>query len=297
MFLRCLTLPAFFIATSLVAQQSTRVNSSLILKQGAELHEQKKYREEIALYNKVSRADTNYSQVLSSLVFAHYTDSNYNEAVRLLQQAIKLYPESNDNWYNLLANSYDNMDRTEEAIAYYDKIIATYENAYLPWYNKGITYYNQKKYDESKQCFYRSLAINPYYAATHHFLANVAYFEGDLVSAMLGYTANLVILPENMYSGSSITMLSNISKGTDEVIEKVTSRKARLNENFELIQELLLSKVALDKQYKLKASLDDAITRQLQVLLEKLEYVPADKSFTMQYYVPFFANINKEQVF
>ena len=281
-----------FITFSVSSQlQKPAVNSNTILTEGAKLHSEKKYKEAIKLYETVSRADTSYADILNNMALAYHADSNFLNSIAVLEKAIKLFPEKNDNWYNLIANSYLGADKTQVALEYYDKVIKTYSHAYLPWYNKGIAHYNKKEYSEAKKCLQQSLLINPYYSPGHFFLASVAYEEGDFVSAMLGYSMGLFNDPEHRFSGSSIRILSEISKVTDEVNSKAAAKKIKLSDEFEMIQEIMLSKAALDKQYKLTVSLEDPIVRQLQVMLEKLEYKVSDKGFTMQYYVPMFYSI------
>ena len=62
-------------------------------------------------------------------------------------------------------------------------------------------------------------------------------------------------------------------------------------------EDILLSKIALEKEYKLAVSLDDPIFRQIQVVCEKLEYKEDDPDFWMQYYVPFYKKLFSEDQF
>jgi antitoxin component YwqK of YwqJK toxin-antitoxin module/tetratricopeptide (TPR) repeat protein len=283
-------LSTFFASYS---QNQQKINSAALIKQGTELYNNDKYKEAIAVYNKVPRSDTNYSTVLFNLSLAHYADSNFAESKKLAEQGLKDFPEKSDDWYNLIANNLDKQGKTDEALAFYDKMINTFQYQYLAWYNKGITYYNQKKMAEARKCLQQSLLINPYYSPAHFFLGNIAYDEGNTVAAMLSYSTSLLVNPTNKYSNSSIKMLSNISKVTDEVSKKASLLKPSSTDNFDVIQEIVLSKIALDKQYKLKADLEDPIVRQLQVIFEKLEYAESDKGFWMQYYVPMYTRILK----
>ena len=59
----------------------------------------------------------------------------------------------------------------------------------------------------------------------------------------------------------------------------------------------MLSKVALDPKYKLMGGIDDPIVRQLQVMMEKLEYRPEENDFWMQFYVPLFKSIFEKKQF
>ncbi len=74
------------------------------------------------------------------------------------------------------------------------------------------------------------------------------------------------------FRGNSISLLDNIARGKDEIVEAVNKRTEEPDENFKLLEQIVLSKIALDKGYKTLVKLDDPISRQLQVILEKLEF-------------------------
>jgi antitoxin component YwqK of YwqJK toxin-antitoxin module len=83
-------------------------------------------------------------------------------------------------------------------------------------------------------------------------------------------------------------LLNAISNNTDEIQKAVSERQDPPSDNFQLLQQIVQSKIALDKNYKPMIQLDDAISRQIQVLFEKMEYDESDSDFYMQYYVPYF---------
>ncbi|MEI9947178.1 MAG: hypothetical protein WDN26_23555 [Chitinophagaceae bacterium] len=69
--------------------------------------------------------------------------------------------------------------------------------------------------------------------------------------------------------GTVITLLSTISKNTNEITELIQNRSEGAEEGFGLAEKIVLSKIALDKSYKPLIKLDDPVSRQIQVLLEK----------------------------
>ncbi len=291
-------LSVFFIIISFcVSAQQTTVNSVDLIKQAVDLYDKEKYKEAIAIYNKIPRGDTNYQTVLTGLTYSYYADSNFAESQKVAEQGLKLYPEKADEWYNMIANNLDNLGKSQEALLWYDKYIKHYNNAYLAYFNKGITYYKLKQMAEAKKNFQQCILINPYYAKAHYHLGNIAYEEGNMIAAMLSYATNLMVGPENKLSTSSIKMMASIAKGSDEVSKKAASYKSGSGDNYDEIQEILLSKIALDNGYKLKTDLEDPVVRQLQMIFEKLKFSPTDNSFWMQFYVPLFETVLKEDQF
>lgn len=240
---------------------------------------------------KISRNDTNYSTVLHDLSVIYYADSNYAASKKAALSGLAYYPEKSDDWYNLLANSEDKLGNMSAAMAYYDSIIAKFHYPYLPWFNKGITYYDAHQMADAKRCLQQAVLVNPYYAPAHYQLGIIALNEGNLVAALLSFTTSLVIDPTNKYAANSVTYLDNISKMTDELEKKAAAKKDSKTDRFDMVQEIIVSKIALDPKYKLKAGIEDPIVRQLQVMLEKMEYDKNDTGFWMQYYVPYYQQI------
>lgn len=278
-------------------QNKFRLNSAKIIEEGTSLYNSGKFKEAIEVYKKVPKSDTNYSQVLADISVTQYADSNFTESKKTAEEGLQLYPEKANEWYNLIANNLDDLGKPQEAITYYDKIISTYQNQYVALVNKGIVCANQKQFAEAKKCYQQALMINPYYTQAHYQLGNVAYEEGNMVAAMLCYATNLLINPENKLRGLSIKALSNIAKVSDEVVKKAAGYKPSSSGDFEMIQEIVLSKLALEKQYKIKADLEDPVVRQLQVIFEKLTYNASDKDFWMQYYEPIYEQLFKSNQF
>ena len=278
-------------------QQDEPESSGSIIEKCSKLYESGNYHKAIELYKTVSCSDTNYSTVLHELSFACYMDSDYDNSITYAKQGLVAFPEKSADWYNLLGNTYDIMGKRKEAIEYYDSLLIKNPYYYLGWYNKGIAYSNMENYTEAKKCLQKAVTIFPFHASSHYFLGVIAAKEGKIIPAMLSFSTCLLMRPEGRYASNCVTFLSNISKVTDEIVGNVSSAKAWSNDDFDLQQEIILSKASFDKKYKLQTDLEDPITRQLQVMLEKLEYNSSDDGFWMQYYVPFYTDMYKNQQF
>src|SRR4051812_36558768 len=92
------------------------IDSKEVIEQGVKFHEAGKYKEAIAEYLKVPASDTGYSAVLHELIMSYYSDSNFVEAEKYGQLALRLYPDNNTQWYALLASVYDDTKRTDLAL-------------------------------------------------------------------------------------------------------------------------------------------------------------------------------------
>ncbi|MEO8413020.1 MAG: tetratricopeptide repeat protein [Ginsengibacter sp.] len=267
------------------------IDSKDAIAKGVELHDAGKYTAAIAEYLKVAPSDTNYASVLHELILSYYKDSNFVEAERYGNLALALYPHKSGEWYNLLADVYDDTKRSDLALKVYDTILLHNPFNYLAYFNKGISLYRQLRYDEAMVNFQQCIILNPYYSSAHYFLGQLALMKGNMIQALLCFTTDLLVAPENHYQKNTINFLNTVAEVNTTATEYLQKYKPGKEDNFDDIQDILVSKVALDKKYKLKADLEDQIVRQLQVVMEKLEYNANDKGFWMQYYVPLYKNL------
>ncbi|CAN5465701.1 hypothetical protein BH11BAC3_BH11BAC3_24720 [soil metagenome] len=284
-----------FIARLQVSAQRELLNplidSKVVIAKGDELHAAGKYKEAIVEYSKVPESDTAYSDALHDIISSYYNDSNYVAAEKYLNIAFERYPDKCNEWYGMLADVYDDTKRVDLALKAYDTILARNPYSYTTYFNKGITLYRQLRFDEAAVNFQSCIMLNPYYSAAHYFLAQIAMSKGNMVEAMLSFTTSLLVSPGNRYLNNTVNYLVTISEVNTTAKEYLQKYKRGKQDNFEDVQEILVSKIALDKKYKLKVDLEDQIVRQLQVVMEKLEFNTGDKGFWMQFYVPLFKSL------
>ena len=288
------------LSTSVQAQKAIDnplENSKEVIAKGGALHNEGKYKDAITEYLKVPASDTGYSDALHDLILSYYNDSNYTAAEKYVRVAQALYPERNPDWYGFLADIYDDTKRAEMALPMYDSILTQNPNNYISYFNKGITLMRLERMEEAEKNFQRCIILNPYYSAAHHFLGRLALIKGNLTQAMMSFATNLLAAPDNRHMKTTLNYLASISEVNNSVEEWLQKYKPAKEDDFEITQEIIASKIALDKKYKLKTKLEDNIVRQLQVMMEKLEYNANDKGFWMQYYVPLYKRLWEQDQF
>ncbi|THU30774.1 tetratricopeptide repeat protein [Niastella caeni] len=275
------------------------INSAEAIQSGIKLYDDGKYKEALKEFQQVKAGDTNYVWALYECALTCSADSQYAQGIRYCEQALALTtereraPELLTQYGSLL--DYDNQQ--ERSLKIFDSAIALYPAYTTLYVNKGTTLLRMKKYKEAEKVFQQALLINPYSASSHYKLGLCAINQGQVVPAFLSMVANLVMEPEGRFSLNAIAILDNIAKSKDDVMEEVNKRKEEPNENFRMIEQIVLSKIALDKNYKSIIDLDDPISRQMQVVFEKLSFDETDNNFWMQYYVPFYKKMFDEKKF
>jgi uncharacterized protein len=286
-----------FVFSVSAQQNNPLVNSGELLKKGNDLHDAKQYKQAIALYKQISRSDSNYSSALYELSMSCEADSQLQAAHQYALEGLKLFPEQFPKFSMQAANALDDMEKREEAIKMYDEALKKDPQSFLLYFNKAITQIRMGLDAQAKPNLQQCLLINPYYSSAHYFLGNIYLRQGNLIPAMLAYKTYLMLAPSGKYKINTINNLSAIAKVSDDILGYVKTKKAGTEDNFEMLQQIVLSKIALDQQYKLKVGLEDKIVRQIQVVDEKLEYKANDKGFAMQFYVQLYSKLFKENDF
>lgn len=278
-------------------QHNPLINSGELIKEGIALHDKEKYKEAIAVYARIPASDTNYYLALYEMALSQWQDSQYVAAVQSARLGLS---KENDKWpdfYTVYGNATDDMGQPEQAIRIYDSALRLYPAFADLYLNKGTTQLKLERYDDAIATLQQCLLLNPYLPGAHYKLGLCAFRKGLLVQAMLSEINCLLLQPNGRWKSGAITLLSNISKGTDEIRELADKRSTEPPASFVSLEKIILSRMALDKRYEPLIKLDDAISRQIQVLFEKLEYDETESDFWMQYYVPFYASLFKNGKF
>jgi antitoxin component YwqK of YwqJK toxin-antitoxin module/Tfp pilus assembly protein PilF len=278
------------------AQESGLINSGELIKQAAALYDSAKYKEGLKLLDKVSRSDTNYVWSLYERSIDLEADSQFTRAIACCREALALKDqrEYEPELYNTYGNTLMDLGKFDEAIHVFDQGMAKYPAYVLFYFNKGVVYMALKHYSDAEQWFQKALLVNPYMYSAHYQLGLAALQQGKIVPAYLSFVGYLTCVPEGKYVSKTINLLDKISKSTDDILDLKNSRTINPDANYQAVEDILTSKIALDKAYKPKVSIDDPISRQIQAVFEKLEYKDADTDFYIQYYLPFYKQVYAE---
>ncbi|MEI6949533.1 tetratricopeptide repeat protein [Paraflavisolibacter sp. H34] len=284
-------------ACSGYAQSPAPFNSGDVIGEAVKLHDQQQYKKAIELFRTVPRNDTNYVLAQYELSLSYTSDSNYTAALQACEEALG-QPGREYELELLVAkgSNLDDLGKTEEALRVFDSALTRYPDATNLLFNKAMTLVRLKKTPEAEKMFRDILLRDPYHTSAHMRLATCALQTGRVVPAMMALFATLFINPDGPHVQGAIQLLDGISKHTD-AIRAVVEKRPAPDPVFARAEQIILSKAALDKNYKLQASLDDPIFRQLQALMEVLTFSEGEPDFFMQFYVPLYKEVFSRKLF
>lgn len=275
----------------------------------------------IEAYLKIDRNDTNYHVVLTELSYSYLNSDQPEKAVALLQDAASvpdkvLNPDQYINWgtaLELIANRWQDSLGTEKridsltgepldpdymimAVEKYSEGIERYPMYASLYYNRAVTHVNRGAYEQGMEDAKMAMQVNPFHARSHFLLGQLALEEGDVVRAMLSFYTFLMLAVDEP---QALDFLATLDAFLGQSMNDLEQRGLNLGpgDNFDEIERIVKSRVALNKNYKLKSPLDFPVIRQVQVMLESITYKKNDDGFWMQYYVPFYEELWKEDKF
>jgi len=287
-----------FISFHAFSQKDPPILSAELAQAGDDLLDSGDYKKALSFFDQIDRNDSNYTRSLYGRALCYQADSQYKKAIEYCEEALK---QDKANLRPMIYNAYANMlgdvGETEKSLATFDEAIKKYPAYSKLYFNKGIELFYKDRYAEAESVFRETLMVNPYEYSAHYYLGLSAIRQGKIVPAFLSFVGYLLINPGGKYEKQCVNILASMASAKDEILEYKNKRTSDGNENFSLTEEILLSKIALEKEYKLAVSLDDPIFRQIQVVCEKLEYKEDDPDFWMQYYVPYYKKLFSENKF
>lgn len=274
------------------------INSSDLIRNGIKAHDNGEYKKAISFYNQIPEGDTNYKWSLYENALSNLSDSNYDKSIELSKKAMLLkYQERRQLLLNL-GTALDESGKTSEAVRLYDSVAKIFPHDNRPYYERAVVKFKAKDYTGAAVLLQQSLLINPLHFRSHYLLGSVYGLQGRLAESIMALNASLLCTSDVNEARNPISILSEVSKQTDEIADAYNNRKEEERDPaFDEIDEIIHAKLALNKGFQLKTEIDDVIFRQLQVVMEKLEYDSKDTNFAMQYYVPLFAKIYQENQF
>jgi uncharacterized protein len=294
---RCLFI-ALCLSHAVFAQESGSLpNSATILQQGQELRDKGSYKEAITLFRQVSPSDTNYSQILRELAFNAMADSDFEATMRYVDTGLKRFPEDAARWYAIRGRALRKMDQMDLSLAAFGQALEQSPYNVDIRLDRGLTFFKLRRYAEAEADFQRCALISGTFSSPHYYLGLVSIQEGNMVAAMYSLMTYWLLSPDGEHAQAAAELLRAIANVTDQVSTLASARQATAEDVFDTETEILLSKAALDPKYPMQSEEDGPIVRQMQALLEKTAYRPADPGFWMQYYVPYFRDIYNTGMF
>jgi len=298
--LSILTIVMFILCINMVSAQTIAkksniklINSRQHIKKAIDYHDDKEYTKADKLYSEVPKSDSLYHLALYERALTAYSLNKYDEAIAFCNEGLTLR-EGKSGFYALLGNLYDEKKMPQKAIEIFNEALKQFPYNQQMYYNLAVVYSGIDSLNEAEINLIKSLKLNPFHFRSNYLLGQVNERKGKMVEALLCYYMASVIQPRQTDAVAQLMVYLN---GESKLVSLASKYSGADNEKlpqFEQIEDILNSKIALNPKYKTKARINEVSVKQGQMLFDKLVYNPSIDNFYMNYYVPFFVNIREK---
>ncbi len=271
------------------------INPAKIIEEASILSDSGKFDEAIKTLLTIEKSDTSYIYMLTELASTYLVADKYKEAIQTANEALKSKSKFRLRLNLIKGNALDQSGSPDSAVEVYKTALKKFPYSYLVYYNLGVTYSGQKKYEQSLKSFQQALKLNPFNASSHLAIGKISALMGHYTHAILSLETFLIIEPNTGRSNPNLVFLNNfLNNALDPSNEKI----APIGKNaFEDLDEILKSGIANNSGYKLKIDFNAPVTRQSQLFFESLEYKEKTGDYWMDTYVPIFKAVKQNEFF
>jgi tetratricopeptide (TPR) repeat protein len=298
--MRCLLLFfTLFLTVRCSAQEDTL---KAYLQAGISKHDAGDYDGAIRQYDRIIAIDPKYYLAYSEKTFSLFAAGKYPDCIDLCKQVLKDFSNNdlNGNIYTNYASALDAQGQSKEAIKVYTEGIRKFPHEHLLFFNRGITEYNQNDHDAAAKDLEESLRLSPGHAGSHQALAFCVY-DNNRIAGALALATFLMVEPTGPRAEKNLATLTqllhkNVSQKNDSNVTITLSAddlntKQKGDDNFHQAELMLSLTAAMDAEEQSKGkTAAELLEKKLEILAE---ITPTKKGFFSNFYVPFFAGLQK----
>lgn len=299
-FLVAIVAALFSILSASSQERIPSVNTKELVIDGVHAYDIGEYEDALEYFEQINPNDTNGYLAFYETALTLNALEKYDECIELIENCKPSFWDEDPLLYNVYCNALEEADQIPKALEWYDKGMEAWPLNASIVYNKGVTLWADKQYEEALKVFERTLELNPFHWYTHRQLGIICANEGYLTEAMMCFNMCLLSEYDYYYSAPILEQMYKISSsnysGESEGVNIYGEDGVSPHEELSLF---IKNRVALDKKkYKFKHKFSkEPIIRQNHLLVNNIQYDSDDDSFWGRYYTKHFSNIVQKKGF
>ena len=267
------------------------LNTDSIIKVGINLHDEKKYEDAIYTFELINENDSNYVLAQYELANSYLSLKKDSITIEICDNILNIDKSYYSKLLLLKANAYDGLKQYNKSAELYQKGIKEFPLSAQFYHEFAISNYNQKKYKEAKQNYINAININPKYAPSHFQLGLLSLKQQKIIPAMLSFQFYLLIDNSSQRAKTIVKLLEQIADDEINYSDFESINEIENNDDFSDLEAIVKSKAAFNEKFKTKVDLNYRVLKQIQVVLDKIDYNVEDKGFCTQFYAKFFKEL------
>lgn len=213
-----------------------------------ELHEKGELEQAGALYRKIIKSNPKHAESYYLLGVIAHQEQRDIDALRLIKQAIALYPDKPE-FHSGCGEIYNALDDYKSAVGCFTAAVQLKSDFPAAYFNLGTAYRKLNNLDKALDCYKNVIELQPNMAEAHFQLGNILHEQGHNDSAISSYRKAIEINPDyaEAYNnlGTLYADMGQLSEALD-CYEKVLL----LNPNIAEVQNNLANMYKDTGQYK-----------------------------------------------
>jgi tetratricopeptide (TPR) repeat protein len=264
------------------------------LNEGIKLNDAGDFAGAIAKYDAIIAAHPGYFQARYEKAYTLYQSGKYQECADIGAQLLKDFPGEAGlrHVYVIYGSAMDALGKPRDAIGIYKDGFRKFPDFYLLPFNKGMTEYSQKEYDDAIKDYETAIKLNRAHASSHQYLAYSIYPKNRIASAM-ALCGFLLFEPTGQRAEKNLKLLvqvlgANVEKKDEKTINimmppSALDDKGKGEDNFYMTEMTISLTAAANMGESAK---DTSAPGKLKSLLEVLAIAdPKKKGFFTNTYV------------
>ena len=264
------------------------------------LYAEKDYKEVVELLKDFPESDTAYTTANFKLMSAYLLDEKYSEGIKEGWKGVAIkHNQYRRSLYDMIGAGYEEMANHDSSLIVYKMAVKEYPEFPRYYFGMALAYKGKKDYQKAIELFQYHIRLNPYHGLSHYYLGVICKENNYIIPSMLSFMTQLLVDDPGPRCLQSLANFEEMAKGGWSVDpDSIYWKMPAGTNNFEELDQIIRSKIALSEKFKSKVSLTYfSITKQMQALMEQLQFNAADTGFWMQYYVPFYMDLWKNNHF
>lgn len=233
-----------------------------LIAEGVKLHDQGRFIEAIAKYNKVLLLDNENLHALAEKAYSQIGLKEYKDAISTCKRALKIKSEDKESLkliYTTYGNALDLSGKPKAAVKIYNKGLKEHPGFYSLHYNKGVTLSGMNDFDAAIEAFQQSAQARPNHASSFLAMGRMLTEKMQNIPALLSYLRFHTIEPDSRRAKENFVFIqelvfSNVEKTGDNFVSISVSaegleemgREEKTQNSFKSIEVILAMQSALD---------------------------------------------------
>ena len=162
----------------------------------------------------------------------------YEEAIKILEKCIELYPHYKQA-YSTLMIAYKNNDQKEKSLEFFkEKIFPMIDkNFHSPLYSAALSNLNLERFDEAIEMSKLKLKYDPKHYKSYRTLARAYFMLGDHEKALKNIKISIKLNPKNKFNRHTLVKILRLTESYDEARKEADNALKLFPEYATLLEE------------------------------------------------------------